>query len=175
MMTAESQLIADRFRMLSDAELDQEEARIERGRHCCSRRQDLDRYNRRLVALTAERMRRCEGPSQKAEVRSPKSAAGFTLVECLAVVAVIGVLASAMAPSVARAARAATARAAWCRHFQEVRTWQLDSSTHPALDRWWCEVSTDEAFRLCYPQYAGYGEVPRSTVRYWRLVRDGGE
>ena len=58
MTTPETELVVDRFARMTDAELDAEEGRIERGRHCCSRRQDLDRYNRRLVALTAERMRR---------------------------------------------------------------------------------------------------------------------
>jgi hypothetical protein len=57
-MTTEAELIADKFRTLTDAELDAEEARIERGRQCAVRRQDLARYNRRTVALTAERMRR---------------------------------------------------------------------------------------------------------------------
>jgi hypothetical protein len=58
MNVPESELIADKFRTLTEAQLDAEEARIERGRQCAQRKQDLARYNRRLVALTAERMRR---------------------------------------------------------------------------------------------------------------------
>lgn len=56
----ESELIADKFKTLTEAQLDAEEARIERGRQCAQRKQDLARYNRRLTALTAERMRRVE-------------------------------------------------------------------------------------------------------------------
>lgn len=57
-MSTEPELIADKFRTLTDQQLDAEEARIERGRQSAQRRQDLARYNVRLTALTAERMRR---------------------------------------------------------------------------------------------------------------------
>ena len=58
----EIEIIADQFRLLTDAELDAEETRIERGRQCAQRKQDLARYNRRLTLLTAERMRRAPAP-----------------------------------------------------------------------------------------------------------------
>ena len=58
MNVTEIELIQDKFRTLTDAELDAEEARIAKGQACAIRKQDLARYNKRLIALTAERMRR---------------------------------------------------------------------------------------------------------------------
>lgn len=57
-VVSEAELIQRKFSALNDQQLDAEESRIERGRQCAVRRQDLARYNRRLAALNAERMRR---------------------------------------------------------------------------------------------------------------------
>lgn len=90
------------------------------------------------------------------------------LIELLLVTAIMAVLVGMLTPAIARASRAAKARAAWAYHCAQVRHHEVDHIELPSTAPSFLTMTTDQAFRRFYPQYRSFADVPTHTVNYWR-------
>lgn len=88
----------------------------------------------------------------------PKEPAA-TLIELLSVVAIIGILAGSLLPSVSRAYTKARNRIIWLNYYHDLQV------RHPDLD-WYLTNTPDSAFRQLYSNRLY--DVPSSEVRFWK-------